>query len=128
MAYSGCESRRRRSAASPRLSRSPSWSAIIPQRRPHRLFRGITCRPMLRYTTAGESHGPGLTAILEGIPSGLGLSQARIDGELSRRQQGYGRGGRMRIETDRAQIVGGVRFGRTIGSPIALWIPNIDHE
>lgn len=83
---------------------------------------------MLRYTTAGESHGPGLTAILEGVPAGLRLSGERINRELARRQQGYGRGGRMRIEKDRAQIVGGVRFGRTIGSPIAVWIPNLDFE
>lgn len=83
---------------------------------------------MLRYTTAGESHGPGLTAILEGVPAGLALSQYRIDLDLSRRQRGYGRGGRMRIEKDRARIVGGVRFGRTLGSPIAIVIPNIDFE
>ena len=83
---------------------------------------------MLRYTTAGESHGPGLTVILEGIPAGLTLSRSRIDAELSRRQKGYGRGGRMTIERDRARIVGGVRFSRTIGGPIAIWIPNLDHE
>jgi len=83
---------------------------------------------MLRYTTAGESHGPGLTAILEGIPAGLALSRDRIDADLARRQQGYGRGGRMRIEKDRARIVGGVRFGRTLGSPIAVLVPNIDYE
>jgi chorismate synthase len=83
---------------------------------------------MLRYTTAGESHGPGLTAILEGIPAGLPLSQERIDADLARRQRGYGRGGRMRIEKDRARIVGGVRFGRTLGSPVAVLIPNIDFE
>jgi chorismate synthase len=83
---------------------------------------------MLRYTTAGESHGPGLTAILEGIPAGLVLSRARIDADLARRQAGYGRGGRMRIEKDRAEIRGGVRFGRTLGSPIAIWIPNLDFE
>ena len=83
---------------------------------------------MLRYSTAGESHGPGLTAILEGVPAGLALSRDRIDEDLARRQQGHGRGGRMRIEKDRVQIVGGVRFGRTLGSPIAIHIPNLDFE
>lgn len=82
---------------------------------------------MLRYATAGESHGPGLTAILEGIPAGLALSRAAIDGELARRQRGHGRGGRMAIEKDRVEIVGGLRFSRSIGGPIAIWIPNIDH-
>jgi len=81
----------------------------------------------LRWLTAGESHGPGLTAILEGMPSGLGLDAARVDAELARRQAGYGRGGRMRIERDAAQFTGGVRHGRTLGSPIALHIPNLDH-
>lgn len=83
---------------------------------------------MLRYATAGESHGPGLTAILEGIPAGLALSRATIDRALALRQRGYGRGGRMKIEKDRVQIVGGVRFARTIGGPIAIWIPNLDHQ
>ena len=82
---------------------------------------------MLRYATAGESHGPGLTAILEGIPAGLALPPARIHREMAMRQKGYGRGGRMKIERDRVEIVGGVRFARTIGGPIALWIPNLDH-
>jgi len=81
---------------------------------------------MLRFLTAGESHGPCLTAILEGIPAGLRLSRARIDGELERRRQGYGRGGRMTIERDRAEITGGVRFGRTMGGPIAIRIENRD--
>src|SRR5437867_2390763 len=83
---------------------------------------------MLRYATAGESHGPGLTAILEGIPAGLSLSNERIDAELARRQRGHGRGGRMKIEKDRVDVRGGVRFSRTIGGPIAIWIPNLDHE
>ena len=83
---------------------------------------------MLRYTTAGESHGPGLTAIIEGVPAGLALSRDRIDEDLRRRQRGHGRGGRMRIENDRVQIVGGVRFGRTLGSPVAIFIPNLDFE
>ncbi|HEY8489001.1 MAG TPA: chorismate synthase [Thermaerobacter sp.] len=80
----------------------------------------------LRLLTAGESHGPGLVAVLEGIPYGLPLTAADIDRDLARRQRGYGRGGRMKIEQDRVRIVGGVRHGRTLGSPIALWIPNRD--
>ncbi|MGA2450564.1 MAG: chorismate synthase [Polyangiaceae bacterium] len=82
----------------------------------------------LRWMTAGESHGPRLTAVVEGIPAGLALLAAEIDADLARRQQGYGRGGRMRIETDRVEIVGGVRDGATIGSPIALSILNADHK
>ena len=82
---------------------------------------------MLRFLIAGESHGPGLTVILEGVPAGLRLSRARIDGDLARRQGGYGRGGRMSIEKDRVRIAGGVRFSRTLGGPIALFIPNLDH-
>ncbi|QIA28137.1 chorismate synthase [Thermaerobacter sp. PB12/4term] len=82
----------------------------------------------LRLLTAGESHGPGLVAVLEGVPHGLPLTAADIDRDLARRQRGYGRGGRMKIEQDRVRIVGGVRHGRTLGSPIALWIPNRDWE
>jgi len=81
---------------------------------------------MLRYLTAGESHGPSLTAILEGIPARLPLSPKDIDAELSRRQMGYGRGGRMKIEQDRVLITAGVRHGATLGSPIALTITNRD--
>ncbi len=81
----------------------------------------------LRLTTAGESHGPGLTCILEGIPAGLELDRERIDADLARRQLGYGRGGRMKIERDRAEVVAGVRHGRTLGSPIALRVPNRDY-
>ena len=82
---------------------------------------------MLRYLTAGESHGVGLTAILEGMPAGLALSPDFIDRELKRRQLGYGRGARMTsIETDRVQILSGVRAGKTLGSPIALQVPNKD--
>ncbi|MEX2236393.1 MAG: chorismate synthase [Dehalococcoidia bacterium] len=82
----------------------------------------------LRYLTAGESHGPGLTAIIEGIPASLRLGEEDILPDLRRRQGGYGRGGRQKIEQDRAQIRGGVRHGRTLGSPIALWIENRDWE
>jgi chorismate synthase len=81
---------------------------------------------MLRYLTAGESHGPSLTAILEGIPARLPLSTKDIDIELSRRQMGYGRGGRMKIEQDRVVITAGVRHGLTLGGPIALTITNRD--
>jgi chorismate synthase len=80
----------------------------------------------LRYMTAGESHGQALTGILEGIPAGLAVSEDEIAAQLHRRQQGYGRGGRMRIEQDRARILSGVRFGKTSGAPIALQIENRD--
>ena len=81
----------------------------------------------LRWMTAGESHGPRLTAVVEGVPSGLPLLAEDIDVDLARRQRGYGRGGRMKIETDQVEIVGGVRGGETLGSPIALSITNRDH-
>ena len=81
----------------------------------------------LRWFTAGESHGPGLTVIVEGLPAGVPLTEAYIRDQLARRQKGYGRGGRMKIETDYAHIRGGVRHGRSLGSPIALWIENRDH-
>jgi chorismate synthase len=80
-----------------------------------------------RFTTAGESHGPGLTAVLEGLPAGLELSPEDIDRDLARRQLGHGRGGRMKIESDRAQVTAGLRHGRTLGSPVALWIQNRDY-
>ena len=83
---------------------------------------------MIRYMTAGESHGPGLAVIVEGLPSGLPLEAGMIDRQLARRQQGYGRGGRMKIERDRVQIMGGVRHGLTLGSPLAMIIPNLDWE
>ncbi|HLW54966.1 MAG TPA: chorismate synthase [Candidatus Angelobacter sp.] len=81
---------------------------------------------MLRYFTAGESHGETLVAFLSGMPAGLAIDQAFLDRELWRRQQGFGRGGRMKIETDTAHIVSGVRQGRTIGSPIAVLLENKD--
>jgi len=80
----------------------------------------------LRLTTAGESHGPRLTAVLEGIPAGLSIDASFVASELSRRQHGYGRGGRMKIERDAAVFEGGVRGGRTLGSPIAIGIANAD--
>jgi chorismate synthase len=82
----------------------------------------------LRMLTAGESHGPALTVIVDGLPAGVPVDRALIDAELRRRQGGYGRGGRMKIETDSAEITGGVRHGRTLGSPVSLLIRNRDHE
>jgi chorismate synthase len=81
---------------------------------------------MLRYFTAGESHGEALVAFLSGLPAGLKLDQAFLDRELWRRQQGYGRGGRMKIERDTAHILSGVRHGMTIGSPISIQLENRD--
>ncbi len=81
---------------------------------------------MLRFLTAGESHGPCLTAILEGLPAGLRVDGVRINQELARRQEGFGRGGRMKIEQDRADFLSGIRFGETIGSPLTLRITNSD--
>ncbi|MDX1999317.1 MAG: chorismate synthase [Thermoanaerobaculia bacterium] len=81
----------------------------------------------LELTTAGESHGPGLTAVLSGVPAGLVLDPEVLRRDLARRQHGYGRGRRMAIETDHAEITGGVRGGVTLGSPIAFWIANRDH-
>lgn len=79
-----------------------------------------------RWLTAGESHGPGLVAIVDGVPAGLPLLAATIDEDLARRQRGYGRGGRMKIETDRVTLQSGVRGGETIGGPIALLVGNRD--
>jgi chorismate synthase len=81
---------------------------------------------MLRYFTAGESHGEALVAFLSGLPAGLEIEQARIDRELWRRQQGFGRGGRMKIEKDTAHILSGVRHGKTIGAPVAIVLENKD--
>lgn len=80
----------------------------------------------LRFITAGESHGAALTAILEGLPAGLKLSRAAIDAQLARRQRGYGRGDRMKIETDRIEVLSGLRFGETLGSPLTLQVINRD--
>jgi chorismate synthase len=81
----------------------------------------------LRLTTAGESHGPGLSCILEGMPAGLELERYALDRDLARRQLGHGRGGRMKIERDRVEVTGGVRHGRTLGGPIALTVRNRDY-
>ena len=80
----------------------------------------------LRFMTAGESHGPRLTAILEGLPAGLKLNKEDIDRELARRQQGYGRGGRMKIETDKVEVLSGMRFNETLGGPLTLQVINKD--
>jgi chorismate synthase len=82
----------------------------------------------LRLTTAGESHGPALVAILEGLPAGLMLDRAAINEDLSRRQQGYGRSPRQRIEKDEVEVLSGLRHGRTLGTPLALVVRNRDHE
>ncbi|MDA0181419.1 chorismate synthase [Solirubrobacter phytolaccae] len=82
----------------------------------------------LHVVTAGESHGPGLTTIVEGLPAGLELSQEAIDRDLARRQLGHGRGGRMKIEKDAASVTAGVRHGRTLGGPIALQVANRDYK
>ena len=83
---------------------------------------------IFRYLTAGESHGPQLSAIIEGLPAGIHLSAETLNSDLSRRQQGYGRGDRMKIEKDTAQLLSGVRWGETIGSPVTLVIRNRDWE
>ncbi|MGN6814627.1 MAG: chorismate synthase [Solirubrobacterales bacterium] len=80
-----------------------------------------------RFTTAGESHGPGLVAIVEGMPAGLELDREALDRDMARRQLGHGRGGRMKIETDTVEVRSGVRHGRTLGSPIALLVANRDY-
>jgi chorismate synthase len=81
----------------------------------------------LRYTTAGESHGPGLVAIVEGLPAGLELDREALDRDMARRQLGHGRGGRMKIESDAVEIRSGVRHGRTLGSPVAVLVANRDY-
>src|SRR3989442_10040152 len=80
-----------------------------------------------RFTTAGESHGPGLVAVVEGLPAGLELTPGDLDRDLARRQLGHGRGGRMKIESDRADVTAGIRHGRTLGSPVAIRIANRDY-
>src|SRR6187200_3165567 len=81
-----------------------------------------------RFVTAGESHGPGLTAVVEGLPAGLELRPEDLNADLARRQLGHGRGGRMTIEKDSAEVTAGVRHGRTLGSPVAMWIVNRDYQ
>jgi chorismate synthase len=81
---------------------------------------------MLRFLTAGESHGPGLSVIIDGLPAGIPIQAEQVDFWLAERQKGHGRGGRMAIEKDRARFTGGVRSGRTLGSPLSLWVENKD--
>src|SRR6266516_6994787 len=81
---------------------------------------------MCRFLTAGESHGPCLTIIVEGLPAGLPIEKSLIDADLRRRQGGYGRGGRMKIEKDAVRFLSGVRHGKTLGSPITLQVENLD--
>jgi len=83
---------------------------------------------MLRLLTAGESHGKGLVAVLEGLPAGVPLTLKEVSAELARRRHGYGRGGRMKVEQDRAELLAGVRFGWTLGSPIAITVANSEWE
>lgn len=82
----------------------------------------------MRYFTAGESHGQELTAIVEGVPAGLRVSEDQINADLARRQSGYGRGGRQKIERDTVRVTGGIRFGRTLGSPVSMVVRNRDWE
>src|SRR5579863_3969031 len=82
----------------------------------------------LRIATAGESHGPALVAILSGLPAGLVLDRTAIDADLERRQEGYGRSPRQQIERDRVEVLAGLRHGRTLGTPLALVVPNLDHR
>lgn len=83
---------------------------------------------MLRFLTAGESHGPALTVIVEGLPAGVPVEREAIDADLRRRQGGHGRGGRMKIESDSVEVLSGIRHGRTLGSPVSLVVHNRDHE
>ena len=111
-------------------SSSPSpahpLTLALPYFRTFALSYYLPVMPTFRFTTAGESHGPALAAVVEGLPAGLPISADEIDRELRRRQGGYGRGGRMRIESDRAEILSGVRHGETLGSPVTLLVRNRD--
>ena len=80
----------------------------------------------MRYVTAGESHGPALTAIVSEVPAGLSISIEQINADLKRRQSGYGRGGRQKIESDQVVVQSGIRFGKTLGTPICLQVVNRD--
>ena len=82
----------------------------------------------MQYITAGESHGPCLTAIVSGVPAGVPLSAEQINSDLARRQSGYGRGGRQTIERDQVQVTSGVRFGKTLGTPVTLTVANRDWQ
>ena len=102
--------------------------SLVPGGVPAARSNNLSRRSMaLRMITAGESHGPGLTCIVEGLPAGLELDPEAIDLDMARRQLGHGRGGRMKIETDRAFVTAGVRHGRTLGGPVALQVANRDY-
>jgi chorismate synthase len=103
------------------VSSCPAWIGS-----PKILLSGLLLSPMLRFTTAGESHGAALVSILEGMPAGVPLLDEDVNAQLARRQAGYGRGRRMQIESDRVELLSGVRAGETIGSPIAMLIRNQD--
>src|SRR5205823_67437 len=109
---------------------SPPGGAVVPALdRPGAAARGHARSPSapgMRLLTAGESHGSGLVALIDGVPAGLAIAPADIDADLRRRQLGYGRGARQRIERDAVHITGGVRQGRTTGGPISLEIANRD--
>lgn len=94
---------------------------------PH-LLTSLTEAGIMRYTTAGESHGRALIAVVTGVPAGIHLDQSALDDDLARRQRGYGRGGRMAIESDTATVLSGVRHGATLGSPVALMVANRDWD
>src|ERR1700688_4418876 len=83
---------------------------------------------LLRMITAGESHGPGLTCVVEGLPAGLEIDREALNRDMARRQLGHGRGGRMKIEQDMAEPTGGIRHGYTLGGPVALTVRNRDYE
>src|SRR5437588_10210625 len=107
-----------------RSSRSPSsCEPRAPPPRQHLPSRAMA----LRWFTAGESHGPQLTVLIEGLPAGLEIAPDDLRRDLARRQGGHGRGGRHQIETDTGRFVGGVRGGYTIGSPVAIVLENKDH-
>ncbi len=95
---------------------------------PMRVSFGVRQAAIMEYVTAGESHGPQLTAIVTGVPAGLAISEEQINHDLARRQSGYGRGGRQDIEHDAVEVTSGIRFGRTIGSPVSLVVRNRDWE
>src|SRR4051794_12974985 len=115
-------------SAHPRASPGETRGPPLPRGRPNGFTpKSISGLP-LRLVTAGESHGPGLTCVVEGLPAGLELDQAAIDGDMARRQLGHGRGGRMKIEKDSAQVTAGVRHGRTMGGPVALQVANRDFK
>src|SRR3712207_5614747 len=99
------------------MIRRPPRSTLFPSAT---LFRS--------FVPAGESHGPGVVAVLEGLPAGLEVAPEDIDHDLARRQLGHGRGGRMKIETDRGEVTAGIRHGKTLGSPIAIRINNRDYQ